>query len=237
LTKDLLSSRFLLTHDKLITSYNAIIPISYFIYKYNLKGIGEEQNKITAQLQTSIREWLITSMLTGVFGGQSDGILYKAKKAIGESSKINYFPKSELFTKFNEAKPALVLEVTKELISKVTYNSKESFLVLSLLYNHSINFTPLTFDNLPQQDHIISQSELKKAKVHMEKINSIYNLRYVTSSDNREKSDETFMSWNKRLGNGVLDNHYIPHGDWDAKNFDDFLEKRKEQFLKQIGIK
>lgn len=237
LTKDLLSSRFLLTNDKLITSYNAIIPIAYFIYKYNIKGIGEESNKITAQLQTEVREWLITSMLTGVFGGQSDGILYKAKKAIDDSSKSNLFPKTELFKRFNEAKPALVLEVTKDLVSKVSYNSKESYLVLSLLYNHSINFTPLTTDNLPQQDHIISQSELKTAKVSKDKINSIFNLRYVTAADNRQKSDESFINWNNRLGNTVLDNHYIPHGKWDASNYDTFLEKRKEAFLKQICVK
>ncbi len=236
LTKDLLSSRFLLTNDKLITSYNAIIPIAYFIYKYNIKGIGEEQNKITAQLQSSIRDWLITSMLTGVFGGQSDGILYKAKKAIEESSKSDYFPKDELFTRFNESKPALALRVTNDLISKVSYNSKESYLVLSLLYNHSINFTPLTLENLPQQDHIVSQSELRKSKVPKEKINSIFNLRYVSAADNRQKSDETFIDWSNRLGIGVLDNHYIPHGQWDASNYSDFLEKRKEMFLKQIGI-
>lgn len=237
LTKDLLSSRFMLTHDKLITSYNAIIPITYFIYKYDIKGIGEEPNKITAQLQSQIREWLLTSMLTGVFGGQSDGILYKANKAIEEASKADYFPRKELFEKFNEAKPALTLEITKELISKFSYNSTESYLVLSLLYNHSVNFSPLTSDNLPQQDHIVSQSELKKAKITKEKINSIFNIRYVTASDNRIKSDESFIDWNKRLGNTVLDNHFIPPGNWDATNFDEFLAKREALFLKQIGVK
>jgi uncharacterized protein with ParB-like and HNH nuclease domain len=237
LTKDLLSSRFMLTHDKLITSYNAIIPIAYFIFKYDIKGIGEEPNKISAQLQAQIREWLLTSMLTGVFGGQSDGILYKAKKAIEESSNTDYFPRKELFEKFNEAKPALTLEITRELISKFSYNSAESYLVLSLLYNHSVNFSPLTSDNLPQQDHIVSQSELKKAKISKEKINSIFNIRYVTASDNRIKSDESFIDWNKRLGNTVLDNHFIPHGNWDATNFDEFLAKREDLFLKQIGVK
>ncbi len=171
-------------------------------------------------------------MLTGVFGGQSDGILYKAKKAIDDSSILDLFPRTELFKKFNEAKPALILEVTKDLVSKVSYNSKESYLVLSLLYNHSINFTPLTTDNLPQQDHIISQSELKKAKVSKDKINSIFNLRYVTAADNRQKSDETFMSWNSRLGNDVLDNHYIPHGKWDASNYDIFLEEKESIVFK-----
>jgi uncharacterized protein with ParB-like and HNH nuclease domain len=236
LTKDLLSSRFLLTHDKLITSYNALIPITYFIYKYDVKGIGEEANKITTPLQATIREWLITSMLTGVFGGQSDGILYKAKKALEESSRADYFPKDELFVKFNESKPALTLKITEDLISGVSYNSTESFLVLSLLYKHSIHFAPLTSDNKPQQDHIISQSELKKAKVSKEKINTIYNLRFVSASDNRMKSDESFNDWSTRLGNGVLDIHFIPHGSWDASNYDKFIEERKKLFLKQLGI-
>lgn len=108
--KDLLVGRFQLTNDKLLTSYNAVIPIIYFIYKYSKKGIGEESNKLTPVLQLNMREWLITSMLTGVFGGQSDGILNKAKKAIEESATNDYFPMHELYVKFNEAKPALSIE-------------------------------------------------------------------------------------------------------------------------------
>lgn len=236
LTKELLKSRFLLTHDKLITSYNVLIPITYFIYKYNFKGIGEESNKITSELQASIREWLITSMITGVFGGQSDGILYKAKKAIEEKSKVDFFPKDELFSRFNESKPALTLKVTEEIINAESYNSTESYLILSLLYNHSINFSPLIEDDKPQQDHIICQDELKKAKIPKEKINSIYNIRYVTASDNRIKSNETFINWSNRMGNKVLDNHFIPHGKWDDSNYDKFLQERKNLFLKQLGI-
>lgn len=234
LTKDLLVSRFLLTHDKLITSYNALIPIIYYIYKYDKKGIGEEANKLTLDLQVAIREWLITSMLTGVFGGQSDGILYKAKKAIEDNSKHDFFPKNNLFEKFNEAKPALVLKVTEDLISRASYNSTESFLVLSLLYKHAINFAPLLDDNKPQQDHILSKNELKSIKVPAEKVNSIYNLRFVSASDNRIKSDEPFVDWSNRLGKTVLKNHFIPDGKWDDKSFDEFLNLRKKEFIKEI---
>ena len=234
LAKDLLVSRFLLTHDKLITSYNALIPIVYYIYKYDKKGIGEEANKLTPQIHNLIREWLITSMITNVFGGQSDGILYKSKKAIEESSTNNIFPKDKLFEKFNEAKPALVLKVTEELISKASYNSTESFLILSLLYKHSVNFAPLLDDNKPQQDHILSRNELKKGKISVEKINSIFNLRFVSASDNRIKSDESFNEWRKRLGSTILDNHFIPDQEWDSSKYDEFIMKRKEQVIKEI---
>ena len=234
LVKDLLVSRFLLTHDKLITSYNAIIPIVYFVYKYDKKGIGEEMNKITPELEISIREWLITSMLTGVFGGQSDGILNKAKKAIKESSSNETFPKNILFEKFNEAKPALVLKVTEDLISKASYNSTESFLILSLLYKHSVNFSPLLDDNKPQQDHILSRNELKKGSIPVEKINSIFNLRFVSASDNRIKSDESFKEWRIRLGSTIMSNHFIPDKEWDYSFYDQFISERKEKVIKEI---
>lgn len=234
LTKDLLVSRFQLPHDKLITSYNALIPVIYFNYKFGKKGIGEENDKITADMQLSMREWLITSMLTGVFGGQSDGILNKGKKAMEESATPIYFPKDELFAKFNEAKPALSLRVTPEIISRASYNSVESHLVLSLLYKNTVDLAPQLEDNKPQQDHIFSQKELKDAGISKEKINSIYNIRWVSAADNRKKSDESFNEWFTRLGTTVTKKHFIPNGTWSIANFDDFLTARKEEFSKAI---
>jgi len=234
LMKDLISSRFQLSHGKLITSYNALIPIVYYNYKFDKKGIGEENNKLTIDIQTNIREWLLTSMLTGVFGGQSEGILNKAKKGLEESSKSDYFPTNEIFDKFKEAKPALTNKVTEEIISKASYNSIESYLILSLLYKNTVNLSPLLDDNKPQQDHIFSKNEMKTAKIPKEKINSIYNIRWVSASDNRNKSDETYTDWSTRMDDTIKSNHFIPKGTWTVYNFDDFLEKRKELFIKQI---
>lgn len=234
LMKDLISSRFQLTHGKLITSYNALIPIVYYNYKFDKKGIGEENNKLTIDIQTNIREWLLTSMLTGVFGGQSEGILNKAKKGIEESSKSDYFPINEIFEKFKEAKPALSNKVTEEIISKASYNSIESYLILSLLYKNTVNLSPILDDNKPQQDHIFSKSELKLAKIPKDKINSIYNIRWVSASDNRNKSDESYADWSVRMDDTIKSNHFIPTDNWTVLNFDDFLEARKKEFIKQI---
>ncbi len=234
LTKDLIGSKFLLTNGKLITSYNALIPIVYYCYKFEKKGFGEEANKLTLPIQKGIREWLITSMLTGVFGGTSDAILSKAKKAIEEKATNAYFPKDELFEKFNEAKPALTLKITEDLISRASYNSSESYLILSLLYKNSVNLSPLLDDNKPQQDHIFSKKEMKDAQIPKEKINSIYNIRLVSASDNRIKSDESYADWSVRLGNSVSKSHFIPDGNWSVANFDAFLEARKIEFVNAI---
>ena len=44
---------------------------------------------------------------------------------------------------------------------KLKYNSSDSFLILSLLYT-DINFNTSYNGNLPQQDHIYSQSWLRE---------------------------------------------------------------------------
>jgi len=234
LMKDLISSRFQLTHHKLVTSSNALIPLIYFIYKFDKKGIGEEENKITTEIQPSMREWLLTSMLTGVFGGQSDNILINAKKSIDDSANPSYFPKDEIFIKFNEAKPALRLKITEKIISDSKYNSIDSHLILSLLYKNTMDLEPCFEDNRRQQDHIFSQKELKDAQVEKTIINSIYNIRWVSASDNREKSDKKYKMWSDRMikkDKQILEKHFIPEGNWSVSNFNDFLNRRKKMFL------
>lgn len=234
LMKDIIVSQFQLTHHKLITSNNALIPIIYFNYKYGKKAIGEENTNVTRNILPQIREWLITSMLTGVFGGQSDTILSKAKKAIDDSAKSDYFPTNELYKKFNESKPSLSMKITEDMLDKVSYNSIDSNLVLSLLYKSNFDLKPNLLQNIPEQDHIFSKSEMKEANIKNEKINSIYNIRWVSLSDNRQKSNESFEVWHKRIGQQVSKMHFIPNGNWTVNEFDNFLEARRKEFVKQI---
>ena len=79
---DLIKDKLFLTSYKTITSNNALIPIIYWIYKNNFKGFGETKNCITNENINQIRIWLIKALLSGVFGGQSDTILYKCKEII-----------------------------------------------------------------------------------------------------------------------------------------------------------
>ena len=234
LMKDIIVSQFQLTHHKLITSNNALIPLIYFNYKFGKKAIGEESNNITRNIQPQMREWLLTSMLTGVFGGQSESILSKAKKGIDESASNEYFPTIELYKKFNESKPALTLKITEDILDKVSYNSIDSNLILSLLYKNTFDLKPNLLQNMPEQDHIFSKKEMKDANISKDKINSIYNIRWVSLSDNRQKSDESFAEWYQRLGNIVSERHFIPDGNWSVSDFDKFLEARKNKFISQI---
>jgi len=237
LMHDLITSKFLITDTRLITSYNALIPIVYFIYKNGFNGLGEGSNKLGKANQQLIREWLIGSMLMGLFGTHSDTMLHKTKVTIDGAKNTKLFPKEELFRKMTDSKTALNTVLTASVIDDAKYNSVSSYLILSLLYRNAINFSPLMNGNKPQQDHIFSRSELLKAGVSAREINSIFNLRYITAHENQSKSSTAFSVWYKKQKEKQLKEHCIPAGVWSVKSYSKFLAKRREMILNALGIK
>jgi hypothetical protein len=104
-------------------------------------------------------------------------------------------------------------------------------------WSMAINFTPIMTGNLPEQDHIFSKAELQNASIPDEKINSIYNIRYVSLGDNRSKGKTPYAEWIIGLGNRadtVFKTHLIPQGKWSVGNFDDFLAARRKEMLRQV---
>jgi uncharacterized protein with ParB-like and HNH nuclease domain len=231
---DLLQDKIFLTSYKTIPSNNAIIPIIYWIFKNGRKGFGQATNCITETETTQIRIWLTKALLSGIFGGQADTILYKCKETM-DGNKNKLFPSEELEKKINtETKKSM--KIDPDILDNVKYGSSDSYLVLSICYGGSINFQPRMKGNLPEQDHIFSQDELVKAKVPENQINSIFNIRYIGSSENKIKSNTPFSVWIKSIGNNddELKKHLIPKGDWSVANFDDFLIARKKLIEKSF---
>ena len=224
---DLVNDKMFLTGYKCIPSNNALIPIIFWMFKNNLKGFGQSGSSILDTDINAVRTWLTKSLLSGIFGGQSDAILYKCKETIN-STKGKQFPATDIENRINETKKPRKLDT--DILNNVKYNSGDSFLVLSICYKGSINFKPRMNGNLPEQDHIFSQKELKKAKISDDKINSIFNIRYIGSSENKSKSGTAFVDWMKNVGanKDVLKKHLIPEGKWDINNFDSFLKERKK---------
>jgi hypothetical protein len=122
------------------------------------------------------------------------------------------------------------MSLDKDILSNVKYNSIDSFLILSICYKGAINFNPRMSGNLPEQDHIFSQAELKLAKISNEKMNSIFNIRFIGSNENKSKSGTPFADWmiTARMDKDILERHLIPEGNWDVNNFDEFLSERKK---------
>jgi uncharacterized protein with ParB-like and HNH nuclease domain len=232
LARDILRDKFHLTHKKLISSNNALIPITYWLLINNKKGIGSENNCVSEPDILKMRTWFIKALISGVFGGQSDTILIKCKNAIDES--LTDFPAEYIEAKIKKETKKL-MEVTSDDLDKISYNSNNSYLILSLVYKHSINFQPSLNSNIPEQDHIFSQDELKINKVSDEDINSIYNIRYVGKASNQSKSNKPYSDWIKTQSNSDKEMHLIPQTKvWSVNNFQDFLKARKDEFLKVL---
>lgn len=234
-TMDLLNL-FFIKDKKLLPSYNALIPIFYWIAIKNKKGFKTDNDSDVKEIK-EIRKWLIKALLSGAFGGQSDNILSKCKEAIDKSTS-SIFPGKEIQDNIETIKSRR-MSIESEQIDKIKYGSKESHLLLSLCYAHNNNYNPLFYGNFPEQDHIFCKHELKLAGVSEELINSIYNIRLVSQNDNRTKSNIPFIDWSNSLGankNSVFDIHLIPKTKvWTVSNYVEFLEARKQEMIKKIN--
>jgi uncharacterized protein with ParB-like and HNH nuclease domain len=229
LARDILGDRFFLTHKKLISSNNAIIPIIYWLWKNNIKAIGSENNCVTESDISKMRIWFIKALISGVFGGQSDSILHKCKIAIDDNGQ-NHFPAKEIEDKIKKETKKL-MDITTDDIEKISYNSPNSHLVLSIVYNSTINFQPVLEANIPQQDHIFSQDELKDKHTNQE-INTIFNIRYVGKAPNQSKSNRPFAEWIKTQSEDDKKMHLIPDGEWDISEYSKFIDERKNKIIK-----
>lgn len=229
-----LLDRFLITDKKQLPSHNALIPIVYWHFKTGRKEYRDDNDNDTKEV-AAIRVWLTKALLSGAFSGHSDTALYKCKEAIDNSTN-GIFPAAAIQSNVETMK-SRIMEVNSDTFDELSYKSKESYLFLSLCYKMAINFQPILKGNLPEQDHIFSRHELEDADVHKEKINSIYNIRYVSAIDNKKKSSTPYSEWVANLGSrrdNVFTTHLIPNGQWPLQQFDDFLRERKKKMLTQI---
>lgn len=229
LARDLLGDRFFLAHKKLISSNNALIPIIYWVWTNGKIAIGSEKNCITDSDVSQMRTWFIKALLSGVFGGQSDTILHKCKAGI-DGCLHDYFPAQEIEEKVRKETKKL-MDVTIEDIEKISYNGPNSHLVLSIIYKSTINLQPVLTANIPEQDHIFSQDELKKAGYSDKEINTIFNIRYVGKASNQSKSNKPFNEWAKTQSGGDRRMHLIPDDNWDVNTYSEFIDERKKLVL------
>jgi len=224
--------RVKINHSKLLTSNNVLIPIAYFIYKYDFKAFGDSNQKkvISLDIENELKTFLLSSLLTGLFGGQADTILYSIKQEIDNGSEDS-FPLKEI--KSSLIRKNKSLDITDEFLDGVVYQDKKSYLVLNLLYPN-VELKTVSKTNFPEQDHLISKNELKETSYSDEEINSIYNIRYITSTSNKKKSGTSFKEWYKSLSAEEKKIHLLPPGDWDKNNYKEFIKERRTLILDKL---
>ena len=228
LVVDEIDNKFRLSSHKVISSYNALIPLVYFVYKNKLKTINSTDSLL-------MNRWLIKILLNGIFGGQSDTMLFISKTSI-DTSTTKDFPHQLLIDDISTKTRKSFDSISNILDNKkLKYNSRDSYLVLSLLYRGNINFGAINNGNLPQQDHIFSKKELKNNAISEEKINSIFNIQYLDAYLNQVKSGKPFSTWITLLSEVDKRKYTIPKGTWSVNNFEDFMKERRQFFLTELS--
>ena len=225
--------------DDNIVSYNAIMPIIYYVFK----GGNFSDNKNRA----SIKKYFVLSQIKRIFGTASNYALTEIHKIIQNNYKD--FP----FDKLKEIKFTgnRTLECDEQEIKDIIENeqkNKYTFLLLSLLYpNFRYGQEYFHQDHMHAysffQDKNIKDLKLSKETIKewQEKRNKLPNLQILEGTENRVKSDKSLKEWLKIYKN-KNNIKYIPNdicNDYDNDfyelyNFNDFYEKRKELMLKTL---
>lgn len=237
--KDFLVQRTFIRHDKALPSYLALIPLTYFRYHFPDKW----------QKAAKLDEYLLRTLVTGVFGGSPDNTIDKCNKLIAERKD---FDVSEIFGAI--LADGRSLDVIPDMVLGQTYWSKEIHLYFNLWYS-GFDYQPSFGGNLPQIDHIFPQSLLKKVKdanpntgkrdvLHYkwQDRDQIANLMLLTAEENGFQNkcdtppDQWFAQKLKERGDDYLKLHLIPSDPqlWKLENFDKFIDERKKLILQKF---
>lgn len=234
--------------EESLTSYNALLPIYYYIFHKNLNNdfanaVGYEQER------KIIKKWLICVLLRHAFGGSSDTTLHNARQAffpdfenkIYIQDNCNEFPALKIEQQIHNDMDALDEEFFENILN-TQKDHKDSFLILSLLFKdldykngnfHKDHMHPVdSFQNLPP--------ELKE-KYQFSQYNSIVNLQFLDANENESKKNKTLKNWveievsdneeNKKI---FFDKHYIPNVELELNNFEQFYIARKQKLKEKL---
>lgn len=146
---DFVRSKTFIQCDKALPSSLALIPLIYVKHHYP---------KAWAKA-TGVDTFLVRTLLTGAFSGQSDRILDALVKRF---KGLERFDADEGYTIIRNQNRSL--NITKDRLLEMGYGSKTIHLLFNLWYP-AFSHVPAYDNNLPQVDHIFPQSRLKAIKV------------------------------------------------------------------------
>lgn len=230
--------------DFTMTSYNAAMPILYYLYH---KGIYQDFYKKIGNREDCeiIKKWLFSILLRRAFGASADSVLAQSRRAYTTDITGSYiketvtlFPATEINSEIRK-----LSNVGDDFIEDLLYSQKDSrysFPILAMLYP-DLDYRNNNF----HQDHLHPASayndleEKDKEKYGWQVYNSILNLQMLDANENESKNAKPLEKWvseqtrNKDMRK-FMEDHLIPDTDLSLSNFSDFIEKRKAMLVQRI---
>lgn len=230
------------TNDNL-TAKNAVIPIVYWIYYSDIEKdinnpIRRKKDKI------AIKKWLCVSLLKGIFGSGTDGVLTKIRKVLKDNLDTSSFPYEKIKDAFKD-NPTKNFVFDDDFIHSLLgtqFNAKNCFPLLTLIYkdfdfsNHKVDKDHMHpkayFDNLTASP----TSNPDDYKFYKDPLNwnSVLNLQLLSSSENESKGKIPLKDWVKREKINKK-KHLIPENiDLEVTNFRQFLSERTKILTEKL---
>ncbi len=224
--------------NEYLTSYNATMPLAYYIYKGG--EIKDSKSKEEA------RKFLSVSLAKRLFGVASNDALNSTRKAFKDIDCKNTSFSLDLFSNImlTGGRTFTVSENDIDYWLDNYEKGPNTYILLSLLYPN-LKLNQVSF----HQDHChpyagFETKTLKDLDLNEETIikwqrkrNLLPNLQFLEGSENESKNKTPLKEWVKN-GN---DFKYHPNGvSLELKDFDDFFEKRrkliKDELLEVFGL-
>jgi hypothetical protein len=230
---------------EILTSVNALLPIAYYLY-HSGEGSLDGSTPFEAANAKRIHNWLLGSLLNGVFGGTSDQTIGAARTIIQEALKTGEdFPYRALarglatrgrVTDFDENNIEAVIETA--------YGKQRTcFLALSLLYDtHNWGSTQYHIDHIIPRSladrkalMALNLSETRIQRI-LDSVNRLGNLQLLLGRENLEKSNIPFTQWIQTREGNFLDRHLIPNKPalWDITALPEFVEAREDLIRQRL---
>jgi uncharacterized protein with ParB-like and HNH nuclease domain len=220
-----------------LTSTNALIPVCYYLLKHpDVKLTGDSSFDVGNS--RNVRNWLIASLLNGVFGGSSDSMLTIIRNALQSQSEGSNFPISLINKVIEKAGRTAYFDdnaVANYLSNQ--YGEQQTFLALSVLYR---DYNWGAFKS--HEDHIFPKSILNKKNLGkydltddqinkcIEMKDSIANLELLSPEENEEKHAKTLEKWLATRDRSFRSKHLIPDDPklWKIERFPEFVQAREK---------
>lgn len=230
------------TQDNL-ASYNALLPIAYFIKNKDIANEFDSKAKFKESRQWAIT-WLRRALLKKAFGGNSDSVITNYRDVISKS-KADEFPLAEFEKAFKDI--IFSKEDIDELFDETGY-SREAFYVLSEIFDMQYN-TAIHMDHLYPYSSFTAKN-MKKwgfiSKEQQEEVlwwaDSLANLQLLDQSSNVTKLATPFDEWVAGLNSSEKQKLLLPKmDDYGPQNFVKFCEARavmmQDTLKKKLGVK
>lgn len=229
--------------DRTLTSYNATMPILFFLYK---KGIYENfSTKKGQESQRSIiRKWLLKTLLLKSFGGSSDSTLEQARRSI--DTMQDFFPSESVSEGIKQ--PTMMDQKTIDEILSTQKDQAYAFATLALFYPNIDTANKFNLDHMHPEasfdKYFKSLKEPADKKDCWIRYNSIVNLQMLGENENKSKNDMPLEDWVNLTGKDrvtLRKETYLPCDIClSVENFDEFYSERKRlltmKLLEELGM-